>query len=164
MNVKTCTKCGETKPIESFDRTHRGKEARHSRCKPCRYAEQKESRANGGHVNAARYQAKYRAKNPEETRRIRREANRQLRLRVINAYGGRCVCCGEGTFEFLSIDHTYNDGAAHRKEPGMSGGNTTCFWLQRNGFPKDRFQLLCHNCNLAKAFYGQCPHTIKGSE
>jgi len=30
-------------------------------------------------------------------------------------------------------------------------------WLKRNYFPTG-FQLLCHNCNLAKGFYGKCPH------
>jgi hypothetical protein len=24
--------------------------------------------------------------------------------------------------------------------------------------PLDRYQLLCWNCNLAKAHYGRCPH------
>jgi hypothetical protein len=26
-----------------------------------------------------------------------------------------------------------------------------------NEFP-DGFQVLCHNCNLAKGYYGECPH------
>ena len=29
--------------------------------------------------------------------------------------------------------------------------------LKRKGFPEG-YQTLCHNCNLAKGFYGQCPH------
>ena len=28
---------------------------------------------------------------------------------------------------------------------------------ERNGYPKD-FQILCYSCNMAKAFYGSCPH------
>ena len=30
-------------------------------------------------------------------------------------------------------------------------------WMIKNNFPKG-FQVLCHNCNLAKGFYGKCPH------
>jgi hypothetical protein len=32
------------------------------------------------------------------------------------------------------------------------------------GFPKDLYQLLCHNCNQAKAWYGACPHQLKREE
>ena len=30
-------------------------------------------------------------------------------------------------------------------------------WIIKNNFPKG-FQILCHNCNSAKAVYGKCPH------
>lgn len=33
-------------------------------------------------------------------------------------------------------------------------------WLKTNGYP-DGFQTLCHNCNMAKGFYGICPHKEK---
>jgi hypothetical protein len=32
------------------------------------------------------------------------------------------------------------------------------------GYPKDRYQLLCHNCNMAKGFYGLCPHQEQKGE
>ena len=31
--------------------------------------------------------------------------------------------------------------------------------LKKLGYPKDGYQLLCHNCNCAKGWYGACPHT-----
>lgn len=31
------------------------------------------------------------------------------------------------------------------------------WWLRRNNYPNG-FQVLCHNCNMAKGFYGKCPH------
>jgi hypothetical protein len=82
---------------------------------------------------------------------------RDLRDRVLAAYGGKCACCGESTPEFLAIDHTLNDGASHRKEIG-SGGRSIYRWLEANNFPQDRFRLLCHNCNQSRGFYGGCPH------
>jgi hypothetical protein len=87
----------------------------------------------------------------EKPKRLLRE--RQKRLRVINFYGGRCKCCGEDTFEFLAIDHINNDGAEHRR----TFKSSIIDWIIKNNFPKG-FQILCHNCNLAKAFYGECPH------
>lgn len=82
-----------------------------------------------------------------------------VRAEVLAAYGGACACCGESTPEFLGIDHIFNDGAEDRKRRGMSG-YTLYRHLRRNGFPKDRFQLLCHNCNQAKGYYKICPHQL----
>jgi hypothetical protein len=58
----------------------------------------------------------------------------------------------------------WHDGAAHRKEllsRGIARGNTTTSVYDdviKQGFPKDRFRLLCHNCNCARGYYGYCPH------
>jgi hypothetical protein len=81
----------------------------------------------------------------------------QLRLDTIAAYGGKCTCCGETQTEFLTIDHIEGDGAHERKHFDRSGQKMYA-WLRRQGWPKDRYQLLCFNCNCAKGFYGQCPH------
>lgn len=85
-----------------------------------------------------------------------RVRNTQVRAEVLSAYGGKCQCCGETQPEFLSIDHVNNDGAKHRLEVG--NGASMYLWLKKKGFPKDGFQLLCFNCNLAKEFSGGCPH------
>ena len=82
---------------------------------------------------------------------------RRMRQRVIAGYGGRCTCCGEQEPAFLAIDHVYNDGAAERAATGMSGGQWYR-WLIVNQFPQDRYRLLCHCCNAARAYYGICPH------
>ncbi len=91
-----------------------------------------------------------------------REAAKKLRLKtkkeVLEAYGNKCVCCGESNHEFLTIDHINNDGAKHRKEQNLHGGFSIHAWLKRNNFPKDNFQILCWNCNCAKGHYGYCPH------
>ena len=88
----------------------------------------------------------------------------KLRAEVLAAYGHACACpnCGEIRAEFLSIDHINGDGAAHRLELGkgnkLMGLARTYAWLKQNAFPKDRFRLLCHNCNFARGHYGYCPH------
>jgi hypothetical protein len=75
---------------------------------------------------------------------------------VIAAYGSQCLCCGESEPLFLSIDHVFNDGAAHRKERGAA---TIYRHLKALGFPKDRYRLLCFNCNLGRQRNGGiCPH------
>lgn len=101
-------------------------------------------------------------RNPEKARNkaLRYEPERRARLRseVLQAYGGRCACCGEPEPKFLGVDHINNDGAEHRRELNISAGSRFYKWLKANKFPKDNFQLLCHNCNFAKGMYGECPH------
>lgn len=84
---------------------------------------------------------------------------RKRRMECLIAYSSKnpfCACCGESTYEFLSIDHINNDGSRHRKE---MGSRQIYSWLIKNNFPSG-FQILCHNCNMAKGFYGKCPHRI----
>ena|SRR3990167_8349065 len=87
-----------------------------------------------------------------------RAAWKRLRAEIIHAYEGRCVCCDEARPEFLGIDHINGDGAAHRRALGRK---PLYRWLRQNGFPKDGFRLLCHNCNFARGHYGYCPHEVR---
>lgn len=83
---------------------------------------------------------------------------REQRLMALEHYGGSppsCRCCGETIIEFLSFDHINGGGSKHRK----SGIGNMSYWLVKNNFPIG-FQILCHNCNQAKAYYGQCPHKL----
>lgn len=74
---------------------------------------------------------------------------------VFNAYGGKCVCCGESDWKLLTIDHVFNDGKAHRE---IVSASELYPYLIRNNFPQDRFRLLCWNCNISRSKYGVCPH------
>lgn len=68
----------------------------------------------------------------------------------------KCACCGESITEFLAIDHIEGGGNKERKRVGS--GQPFFRWLEQNGYPLG-YQVLCHNCNMARAFYGACPHT-----
>jgi hypothetical protein len=91
------------------------------------------------------------------TRRCQRKSETaKLRAEFIEEYGGRCECCGESEPDFLSLDHIYSDGAAHRKQ--LRRGNIYRD-LKRLGWPKDRYRLLCFDCNLGRSRHGgRCPH------
>jgi len=90
------------------------------------------------------------------TREVIKERWRLKREVVLAHYGNKCACCGESQREFLAIDHINNDGWKHRKTFKINIYD----WLQRNHYPAG-FQVLCHNCNMAKAFYGRCPHNVR---
>ena len=96
----------------------------------------------------------WRKRNRERYNETVRNSKARKRKEVIEKYGSKCVCCGESTYEFLALDHKNNDGANHRKE---IRNNRVVSWAIKNDFP-DIIQILCHNCNNAKAFYGACPH------
>lgn len=87
---------------------------------------------------------------------IRTSTRRKLKYLIVLKYGGKCECCGIDDIEFLTIDHTNNDGNNHRKELKQKK-QTLYAWLKRNNFP-DGFRVLCFNCNCSRGAYGYCPH------
>ncbi len=92
----------------------------------------------------------------DEKKRIRvrppREYCSYLRLRqeIIDAYGGKCANpeCGIADTDVLCVDHIHDDGFKERKSG--SYGSKFYYRLRAEGFPKDRYQLLCANCNMIK--------------
>ena len=102
---------------------------------------------------------KRRKNDPELSRQTRERQKlnrRKVRLICLVHYGGnppKCNCCGESYIEFLGIDHINGGGGKHRKSIKV----LIYSWLKSNNFPTG-FRVLCHNCNMAKSFYGQCPH------
>lgn len=84
------------------------------------------------------------------------DVSQRTRWFVVQAYGGQCACCGEQRFHFLAIDHVNGGGSAHRRAIGNSGRSLSA-WLARHRLPRG-YRILCHNCNLARGFYGACPH------
>jgi hypothetical protein len=115
--------------------------------------------------NRERIHAKLQANRDERLTRRRVQSkgiNRRLKLRVYEAYGNRCVCCGEDNLGFLSIDHVNGGGRAHRQEVG--GGVQLWRLIIKAGFPDD-FRLLCYNCNLGRYHNGGiCPHKSQASD
>jgi hypothetical protein len=134
-----CVKCG------AVDRYKDG------RCRPCRLEWDKPRRKTTAHKEK-RYEA------------TRRRALR-IKLRVFSHYSEtkipRCACCGESSIQFLQLDHIDENGADERKQfkhKGSASGWQFYLYLEQQGFPPG-YQVLCANCNFAKAYWpGGCPH------
>lgn len=109
------------------------------------------------------YQTQWARDNAGRMSELGKISRDRLRLATLTAYGGKCACCGESRNEFLAIDHVNGGGNEHRRSlstnPRGGAGQTTYRWLRRAGYPPG-FQVLCHNCNMARGFYGHCPHTL----
>jgi hypothetical protein len=112
---------------------------------------------NKGHVLE---QKRFTELNPHynaDWRRKKREA-------IITLLGGKCVCCGEKEYEFLSIDHKNGNGAEHRKSFNYNTSNVTydIFKKLNSDFEtfKNEYQVLCYNCNISKGnkINWICPH------
>ncbi len=155
--MKYCPKCKKEKPLSSFyvKKNARWKSEEYQPyCKDC-----VRDRTHIYYLKN-REELKERERNRkkklgEELLASRRLGRKKLRQEVLNQYGGECACCKENRFEFLAIDHIDGGGQSHLKSIG--GASNLIYWLRLNKYPKE-FQVLCHNCNMAKGMYGFCPH------
>lgn len=96
----------------------------------------------------------------EQLRQKGRDKNAALKSEVVRHYGDKCVCCGESNIVFLTIDHIFGGGLAHRRQLGKGKAiSSTGFyhWLKKTQFPAG-FQVMCFNCNCAKRAGDVCPH------
>ena len=184
--MRKCKKCGAVKPDEAFeqlpDRKNLKRGWRRGICKDCigAYAKtwrqlSKESlqarnrryyEDNRDHI--LRKQKEWAAANPERRRGVALEYYYRLQDKVIKAYGGYvCAWCGIDEPTVLCIDHVENNGNQHRKQLGSgknksAGGGRFYRWLIENGYPTG-YQVLCMNCNHAKARNGgKLPKSLKG--
>ena len=95
-----------------------------------------------------------------EHRRARFREDRYAALRHYSNGEIACTCCGERLIEFLSLYHVNDDGGAHRRALGIAGGGQFYGWLRKTGYTYEGLVVACHNCSMARALYGRCPHTM----
>lgn len=138
---KTCSQCSISKSARKYSYHSRGKYYRVAWCKQCQATYQRE------------YRPEWYAANREKANASSRESQRKARNKVIEAYGGKCTCCGEPRNHFLSLEHVNGGGRKHRQS---LGNKQLWFYILKEGCPKDKYTILCFNCNLARGFYGYC--------
>lgn len=97
--------------------------------------------------------AEYVAKKPQRDAATR-ERYKQYRREQIARYGGKCACCGEDRYEFLTFDHKNNDGAEHRRQTKSD----KIVWILRRSEYLDDIHVLCWNCNCCRQYHGVCVH------
>jgi hypothetical protein len=123
-----------------------------------KHSEKKSRRAKEWYLanreRALESQRLYKEKNREHVLAVKRAFYARQRSEMIVRLGGKCACCGITEQRFLSVDHINGDGNSDRKMFGRQARQA----VKASGFDRAKYQVLCHNCNLAKGFYGQCPH------
>ena len=100
---------------------------------------------------------KWNKNNRRKTQKYCRDYRNKLTTLVINHYGGKCACCGEIIFEFLTIDHIKGNGREERRKLGSN--NLSIYRLiVKNNYPNE-YRVLCYNCNCGRERNnGVCPH------
>ena len=120
-------------------------------------------------ANREKHRATKRAWREANKKRVagyRRDWRRKLKWEVIEKLGGVCACCGEARLEFLTVDHVRGDGAEHRRHVGSGGSSQRVHAaIKREGYPRDKYRVLCINCNFSIGVWGYCPHqTVRKTE
>jgi hypothetical protein len=156
--TRNCTGCGLPFPLtaEYWHAATSKSTGLRNQCKTCVSAYAKNNRPAYN-----RRRRLWVLQHPEKAATAKKIHQQTLRVRVLIKYSGNpphCVCCGEASLPFLTIDHTNGDGAEHRKASGLGRGGSSLYqWLHTNGYPTG-FQVLCYNCNCAKSARTACPH------
>lgn len=175
--MKKCILCLETKPYDQFPQKGRdGRRIKGVFCLSCNDADSR--------LKSKAYSREYQERHPGKpalrakewyndkrdlVRARERMVYRVLKDIVYEAYGNKCRNCGKQERSFLTIDHTYNDGAADRKKTGCGafqrkGGAKLYAQIIEQNFP-DSYQILCYECNMGKHRNGGvAPHKTQGSE
>lgn len=98
---------------------------------------------------------------PEKAREQYLRKYRSLRRRALDRLGSCCTCCGEARGTMLQIDHIHNDGYIERRSK-KGGSSSIARKILESSDPKDKYQILCANCNHSKARNrGECQHVTE---
>lgn len=101
----------------------------------------------------------------EKARASSREKSKReiftLKNECLEAYGKKCICCGEAIKAFLTLDHEGGNGNDHRRKLfGYNVGGVHMYrWLKKNNFPSG-YRILCMNCNWATRYNSSLPTQI----
>ncbi len=150
--MKVCSKCGVKKAQEDFSKS--GSKYR-ADCKSCCREAMVAWRTRNRTALLKKKREDY-YKNHNKSKEDVRNWRKQLKSKVLSFYGYSCVCCGETSEEFLTVDHVNGGGTQHRKHRGPHG---VYLDIINSSFPAD-YRILCMNCNFATRYGQTCPHQI----
>lgn len=144
--ARTCAKCGETRLIHE----HTTRRTPSVHCQPCSVAVYNASRVRQPKAEKRARQRRWFEDNRQHLAGYYADYRDRIRLEMVQAYGGACCECGEDDPIVLVLDHINDDGQVDKKL-GL-GGFKAYMALRKQGWPKTRHQLMCHNCNFRKEY------------
>ncbi len=94
--------------------------------------------------------AKLRKEKPMTVLRHHTKYNDRLRAEIVAFFGGCCAHCGFADPRALQMDHINGGGTADRKTNRLSLHYRWKLVTEQPVATRERFQLLCANCNVIK--------------
>jgi hypothetical protein len=91
---------------------------------------------------------KYKVEHRQRVRELACLSNNKKRLAIIAFLGDSCVKCGFSDWRALQIDHVNGGGVKEYKEIKRC----TSIFYKRIKSHKEKYQLLCANCNWIKRY------------
>jgi len=148
---RICVVCHKEKTLSEFkSRAYKDRRHYNNTCLDCYHTKMNKYYEKNKHVWKAKWK-----ENPEHHLMLMKKYFAKLKVETLTAYGGKCVCCGEKEFRFLTIEHSRHDGTEHRKRVGQQIYKD----LRKRWYPKDEgITVLCWNCNMATRYGEECPH------
>lgn len=128
METKTCTKCGQEKPLTDFNFKNKALGRRQAMCKECQRAREREL-----------YGMSYKQKNKDRYTENRKKYRERMRSIIQNAKSKGCIICGETESCCLDFHHLYN------KEFVIAGGTEVS--EERLLQEISKCVVLCANCH-----------------
>jgi hypothetical protein len=131
MQTKVCSKCKSEKLIVEFPPNKQCKYGVRSTCKQC--------------VNE--YHKQWHKDNPSKVRSYSRTTHRNVRQRVLELLGAKCIKCGFDDPRALTIDHVNGDGHQDRKQ---FSNTQICQNILQGRVDRSNYQILYENHNRIK--------------
>jgi hypothetical protein len=167
--VKVCRSCLIEKNLDEFPDRKNREDGKDSYCRICYniksndyYHKNKDTIAKANKLRYERNKDKvissnilYRNKNKEKVNAWYRDYSHKIRNEFLDMYGGRCECCGEIEYVFLTIEHVKGQIGIKRKETGKNA-----YKKALSNYRPDLYKILCMNCNSATRFGRICPHQL----
>lgn len=141
--------CATCFAIRHYSRSDVDRGRATARCRKCAARAAANKRKRRTQADKTAYQAVYYQSNKMRLDAYNRSYYQTCRLEMVAAYGGRCATCDEADPVVLVVDHVYDDGA-HERRQDANGPLALYRKLKKAGWPRERHQLLCCNCNQRK--------------
>jgi hypothetical protein len=89
----------------------------------------------------------------------------RAKLKLFEALGYACNCCGERNPQFLTLQHIERGSNPYGKK--WVNGKYVVSKIQSQLYAeaiksgdRTKYEILCMNCNFAHGQYGECPHRL----
>jgi len=97
------------------------------------------------------YWRKYYREHREQIKERMEKYNKEIRMKVIELLGGKCIKCGFNDWRALQIDHVHGGGCKERKT--IRDTHTYYYHVIKEVQSGNKdYQLLCANCNQIKKY------------